>query len=554
MRDKLTAAREELGTDQVARLMAATGATRSNVRTWLRSGASAKKLGRPPFFSAEEEEVIATYMVSWTKGGDLLTCDLASVLLRQYIADMGRVEEAERVFGQGGLPGRTVFQLFLRRHPQLHRVRTVALEGVRAETATPEAVAKFFAAFRLVCHAFAITRAGHVWKTDESMMKAEDLMQGAGTAVMTDDRSARAEFVIPSVQRGAEAASLVATVCADGSRLPLFMVVTGRGGRLPFAEIDNEDGTKIRKPLAGYLDEGAEVHWREKPSFDGALWEVFARFAARHLNQRCPGQWKVLLMDGGKVHESPVGLRVLKESKVVVLMFPSHLSHIQQALDSDPFLKTKSEGRSSVRRLLPTMPRRAKFNLTHLMRVIRQAAFIGLSSVHVINVFRNTGTWPVDPAVIDVQRLVKGRGAANATRKVDLEQLALRLGPEARRDMREPTISFGSLSTRGRAIEATNDAMLKAMDRLASVAAGKQAAKESTQAARDAKVADAIAQAARDELAAEQRRKSPALVARKESLRWRAARARATAGPVEPYECAPGAVVETKPRRKRARQ
>ena len=554
MRDKLSAARKELGTDSVVRLMSATGASRSNVRTWVRHGGAVAKLGRPTFFSPEEEDIIATYMVSWTKGGDLLTCDLASVLLRQYIADVGRVEEADRMFGDGGWPSRTFFNLFVGRHPQLHRVRPVALEGVRAEAATPEAVAKFFAAFRFLCREFGITRASQVWNTDESMMKAEELMEGAGSAVVTDDPSARAEYVIPSVQNGAEAASLVATVCADGSRLPLFVVVAGSGGRLPFAEIVQDDGYKSRKPLAGYLDEGAEVHRREKPGFDGPLWEVFASFAARHMGKLCPGEWKVLLMDGCKVHASPVGLRVLKASKVVVLMFPSHLSHILQALDKDPFLKTKSDARSGMRALLPTIPRHAKFNLVHLMGVIRRAAFTGLSSVNVINGFQKTGTWPIDPSVVNADRLVKGKGAANASRNVDLEQLALRLGPEARRDMREPVISFGSISTRGRAIEATNDAMLEAMDELAAVAAGKQAAKDKYQAAKSARAAESIAQAAREEVAAEQRRCNPAVVARKESLRRRAARARAAAGPVASYVCAPGAVVEVEPRRKRQRQ
>jgi len=554
MSDKLSAAREEVGTDIVARLMPASGASRSNDRTWLRNGGATVKLGRPTFFSPEEEDIIAAYMVSWTKDGDILTFDLAAVLLRQSSGDVGRVEETERMFVEGGVPYRILFHQFLGRHPQLHRVRPAALEGVRAEAATPEAVAKFFAAFRLVCREFGITRAAQVWNTDESMMNAEELMEGAGSAVVTDDPSATAEYVIPSVQNGSEAASLEATVCADGSRLPLFVVVSGSGGRFPFAEIAQEDGFTRRTPLAGYLDEGAEVHRREKPGFDGPLWEVFAGFAARHLGKRCLDEWKVLLMDGCRVHASPVGVHVLKASKVVILMFPSHLSHILQALDHEPFLKTKSNARSGMRALLPTIPRGTKFNLVHHMRVIRRAAFTGLSSVNVLKGFENTGTWPMYPSVIKADRLVKGKGPVNAARKVDLEQLAFRLGPEARSDMREQVVSFGSISNRGRAIEATNDAMLKATDDLAAVSASKQAAKDKHQAAKISRAADSICQAAHAKVATAQRRCSPAVVARKESLRRRAARARAAAGPVASYVCARGAVVQVEPRPKRQQQ
>ena len=109
IREKLGASREELETDSVAKLMTATGASRSNVRTWLRSPAAPVKLGRPSFFSEKEEDVIAHYMAAWTKGGDILTCAYASVLLGQYIGDVGRVEEAELRFDRGGMPGRSYF-------------------------------------------------------------------------------------------------------------------------------------------------------------------------------------------------------------------------------------------------------------------------------------------------------------------------------------------------------------------------------------------------------------------------------------------------------------
>ena len=104
MREELAAAREALGTDNVAELMMATGASRSNVWTWRRLTDAPVKLGRPTFFSPEEEDAVTTNMAAWTKGGDLLTCELAADLLRQHIADLRRDEESERRFGDGGLP------------------------------------------------------------------------------------------------------------------------------------------------------------------------------------------------------------------------------------------------------------------------------------------------------------------------------------------------------------------------------------------------------------------------------------------------------------------
>lgn len=171
----------------------------------------------------------------------------------------------------------------------MQRVRPRALESVRADASTPEAVANFFAAYRLLCSEFRITCAAQVWNTDESMMHAEGLMETTRMTVVAGKNDARPEFGIPSVQSGAEAASLVATVCADGSRLPLFLVVTGSGGRVPYAALEQDDGSTRKTPLVSCLDEGAEVHRRKKPRFDGPLWELYARFAARNLGRSARG-------------------------------------------------------------------------------------------------------------------------------------------------------------------------------------------------------------------------------------------------------------------------
>ena len=129
-------------------------------------------------------------------------------------------------------------------------------------------------------------------------MNGQELMETTPVTVLVDAESTDPEFVLPSVQSGAEAASFVRTVCADGTRLSLFVIFAGSGGRLPSAVEDEGRGKKHRVPLAACLDEGAEVHRREKPGLDAPLWQVYAAFAERHLQGKCPGYWKVLLMDG----------------------------------------------------------------------------------------------------------------------------------------------------------------------------------------------------------------------------------------------------------------
>lgn len=66
----------------------------------------------------------------------------------------------------------------------------------------------------------------------------------------------------------------------------------------------------------------------------------------------------------------------------------------------------------------------------------------------------------MDPRRIDVGRLLTGKGGAYASRQVDLRRLMFRLGPEARREMEQPMVSFGSISNRGRAVVPTSDGVL----------------------------------------------------------------------------------------------
>jgi len=193
------------------------------------------------------------------------------------------VEEAETLFGRGGMPGQSYFKHILRCHPRLRRVKSVGIESVRAHASTPEASAKFLSAYRFLCRDFNIFRAAQVWKNDESMMSGKERMEKTPVTVLQDDETTDPKFVFPSVQSGAEAASFVATECADGTCLPLFVIFAKSGGRLPFAVEDEGNGKKRRVPLAAYLHAGAEVHRSEKPGFDAPLWQLYAAFAAQRL-------------------------------------------------------------------------------------------------------------------------------------------------------------------------------------------------------------------------------------------------------------------------------
>jgi len=247
------------------------------------------------------------------------------------------------------------------------------------------------------------------------MINTTEVMKSCGKHVCTASPSRwRTDSVTPIVQSGADAASLVACICADSSLLPLFAVVRGSGGRLPLVQETSPDSKTTKVPLASYLGVGDEVHRRENAGFDGEIWIEYARFLVKHLGSTQPTEWKLLVMDGFKVHLSAKDLEMLKPAKVVVLMLPSHLSDRLQPRDDDHLLKVQAHAYLTARTMLATVLVGSHFTLKYLRMVMAEACLHGLSSVDAINRFKNTGAWPVDPTNVDVARLLTGRGATKA--------------------------------------------------------------------------------------------------------------------------------------------
>lgn len=141
------------------------------------------------------------------------------------------------------------------------------------------------------------------------MITVADVRRGCGKhACTTIPTRRRANFVTPWVHSGADAASLVACICADRTRPPLSSVVRGCGGRLPYAQKTRAEGTTAKVPLASSLGVGAEVHPRKSPGIDGDLQLEHARFLAKHVSSTKQTKRKLLLINGPRVHPSAKGL------------------------------------------------------------------------------------------------------------------------------------------------------------------------------------------------------------------------------------------------------
>ncbi|OSX70297.1 hypothetical protein BU14_0809s0001 [Porphyra umbilicalis] len=139
-------------------------------------------------------------------------------------------------------------------------------------------------------------------------------------------------------------------------------------------------------------------------------------------------------------------------------------------------------------------------------------------------------------------------------RRVYFNRLMVRLGPEARREMDQPVVSFGSISNRGQAVVANSDGVLAAINELDAAKEVALKAKDTHQARTlDARVARA-AQLVADERDADQRRNNPAFRRRKYALRSAAQRQWDRLGGTPESTPVPGAVIVQEPVRWRVRR
>jgi len=136
----------------VARLVAESGVSRSRVRAFLSNVAKPKRLGRPPFFTPEEETLLAKYVRVQAMIGMGLTPLAFRRKCAEYIDTLSAARRAAAAayFGGTTTPGKSFVSSFLGRWLELKRYRVGTLEMGRAQNSRPDVVARWFAALTLL--------------------------------------------------------------------------------------------------------------------------------------------------------------------------------------------------------------------------------------------------------------------------------------------------------------------------------------------------------------------------------------------------------------------
>jgi len=434
---------------------------RAVARQFIKNDGATMRKGAPPFLTTEEEEVLVRFIRSNAHIGRGTTrVDIRGVV-GEYIdcLSAARQEAARALFGGRTAPGRSWMDRFLGRWPELQHYRAGTIENGRATNERPDVIASWFAALTLLYRQLRITHPRQVWNMDETAVKARDVMLHARASIIDGAGMSKPEVDLPKIGSGASTCTSVFTVSASGMVAPHFVVVEGSvpGHAFVRRQVEGQPAQVI--PLASRLGDGATVRRRSPPGLDLDMFDVYCE----HLAAFFPNGEKLLSIDRAKVHFSARGLLTLVRARFNVVVEPSAMSHLLQAIDSpaasglfQPSLRFALRTRSSACVRLGEA-----FGPVELMDCIAEASSASLMVRALSSAFQRVGMWPLNPRAISMEALSKS--AQVPVVDVDLEALVSRLIPIVSKELKRVVVSNGTLSTAGRATVLTSDEVIGAL-------------------------------------------------------------------------------------------
>jgi len=384
----------------------------------------------------------------------------------EYVAVLSseRQSTARAYLGGKLTPVVAFYRPFMRRWPGLREYRVGTLEQCRAGNARPDVVALWYAGLRVLFRDPKINHAHQLWNMDEAHVKAREVLQEARSTIIGPAGLRKPEVIMAAIGSKAAACTAACTVSPAGIVARHFVLVSGSASGHAYVKVADDKGEK-KVVLASWLNDSAMVVRRDPPGFDKQIFDVWADLIAGFLSNIYSKDNELVLVDGAKVHFSVPGILTLMKAGVTVIAEPSKLSHLIQALDNEAaFGSFQRAIRRHVRsRSGSCVSSGGHFLVLDLMDCVKLAADEAFSHAHLATAFGAVGAWRRNTTKFPVKEFSKG--ADKPLKAVDLNFLADRVAPVARKALNTPTIVQGTLSTAGKPTALTAPDVLAALQR-----------------------------------------------------------------------------------------
>ncbi|KAH9314182.1 hypothetical protein KI387_022809 [Taxus chinensis] len=343
------------------------GIPSTNVTDWLYGKRTGKRKGPPTVLTDEEEKEIVT----WCQDMAELGHGLEVIHLKAYVAHMCQCRPNPF---KDGLPGKSWWYGFRRRHPNLTIRIAEGLDRDRAVILRPRIVAAFYDNLQKI---YAANQYGpdKIWNCDETGVQAG---RNCGMRVIA---KLGCRSVPHIMSKSREWITILCCVNAARQSIPGFYLF------------------KAKRQLKNYIagcEPGAcmaaQPHaWMTKELFMNWL-HHFARSVPGGVS---PKNRHLLIFDG---HGSHVALGTIQEARnlgIDLLTLPAHTSHKLQPLDVSVFSPFKNYFKTVRSRWMARNPG-LEIRRTELAKLGSQAFQLAVTPENIKAGFRRIGIWPLD--------------------------------------------------------------------------------------------------------------------------------------------------------------
>lgn len=289
---------------------------------------------------------------------------------------------------------------FLQRHPQYKRSRERIIDAERRAAEDPEGIQEYFNKLRTAIEEHDV-QPGDIYSVDECAFRIGVV---DNSWVVSREQTRRGTIGRDDSQ---EIIGVVECVSATGHVVPPMLIVPSKSYREKWcAETDVEPEYLVTASTARSVTPRLMVSWLEH--FD------------KMTRLRKTGRYRLLLVEGRDSHFTYEFLKAAEEKEIVIFCMPAHTRHILQPLEVVIF--QPHEHLHSVFLDRSTGDGISKFTKTEFIHAFRQIRGHTFVESTIQAAFRDTGIWPLDPAVV-VDPLKQRRQVRQDEEEEDEEQL-----------------------------------------------------------------------------------------------------------------------------------
>ncbi|MCO5593831.1 hypothetical protein L7F22_047849 [Adiantum nelumboides] len=347
------------------------GISKSTIASWEEGRTCKKKRGPATMLTSSEEEALLQWIFQKCESGH----GISVIDVKLKVAEMCQTRHT--IF-TNGIPGKSWWLSFRKRHPELVFRVSEGLEQTRATRFRPEIVKTLHDNLEKLYNVNNYP-SSNIWNADETGFQGS---RDKGIKVLAR-KGSKSVYGITCDSR--EWMTVLCCVNAAGHSIPSYYIF--KGSRITSNYIEN-------------CEQGAAMAMQRKAWMTGELFQAWLNHFKHSIAQDMGfGQRHLLILDG---HGSHVSLEVVAsahDAGIDIVTLPSHTSHKLQPLDVSVFKSLKGNFRKE-RAIWQLKTASSQASKSELASIASKAIALSLTEENIKAGFKATGIWPHNPAAV----------------------------------------------------------------------------------------------------------------------------------------------------------